>query len=715
MRRPWNALASFIAVFTFAAIPAIAQESSRTHIRLTGPPAVVEFLHASNRLALVQVQHADGAPLLFKDAEMREPGAMPGNPLAVIIREGTHASTNTLADFRVVQLNATERRLRAYLEHDTMPLLVGMDISIDGSVITWLGQALWNGDEKIEADIYFPLLSRMVFDSPASDRGLFPQTSGSVRAPLGSLNYSQNYVGRMASPVFLTEGGDRGLAWLDDNRADYAPDPGATSLRSYIVSNRFPPARGGHGGETGPIIGIGHTRVFRPISDFGGEATYEAAERVRDLPLRKLGDALDLGPIRTYAYSGGWKIGADWLRQQRAWFPMRVSPAEWYRRTTFVGEEGAPNRNGLGFLSLPQVLEEKRKLGVDLFFIVGFADPEVVGASGQARGDYFFPAQNLGGTEALRKGIEATHRAGGRVMFYVEGLIVWKRSRIGRSRAERWALMERDGRLTEHYKGFWHACPADEDYQQWFADTCAELIRTTGADGFFIDSSLATYNHRCFNPAHQHPHPDVWTWGIRQLLKKVREAVDKVNPETLLFIEGCGDIGREFGDGFIAHGHFWTENTFSEPLVRFLHPQMRQFESWGYVPRGGDSDTLRRWFIWNSVNGHRAYAHNASREPMIELSARVRRYYDSFPEICDSPMSVLDVLSPDCAAQLFEGPPRVLTVGNTSNARVETTLTLPVPASLLLDRVDGLRLPVIDRAVKVSLGPWEYRAFELRP
>lgn len=701
-------------LIVFMVMPVLARPEADRSIRLNDGNVGVEFSQASNRLALVQIQHANGKPLL-RGGVVSNQMAQPAGPFAVVIREGRFASTNTASDFHLVKVDVSERRLRAYLEHDRMPFFIGMDISVDGSVINWLGQALWNGDESIEAEIYFPLLGPIAFDTPATDRAIFPQTSGSVRAPLGEVNYSQNYVGRMAGPVFLTEGGGRGLAWLDDNRADYAPDPGATCLRSYIVTNKFPPARNSKGGDQGPIVGVGHTRLFRPIGDFGGEKTYESAERVRDLPLKKLGDAIDLGPVRTFAYNGNWKIGADWLRRQRSWFPMRTSPAQWYRRTTFVAEEGAPNRNGLGFLGLPQVLEEKRKLGADLFFIVGFADPEIVGASGQARGDYFFPAQNLGGTDALRQGIEATHRAGGHVMYYVEGLIVWKRSRIGRSRGEQWALMERDGKFTEHYKGFWHACPADEDYQHWFAETCAELIRTTGADGFFIDSELATYNHRCFNPAHKHPHPDVWTWGVRQLLKRVREEVDKVNPETLLFIEGCGDIGREFGDGFIAHGHFWTEQTFSEPFVRFVHPEMREYESWGYVSRGADSSIIKQWFIWNSVHGHRVYAHNANREAMVDLSRLVRRYYDSFPEICDNPISVLDVKADHCIAQIFEGHPPIVTVGNTNNSEAAACITLPIQGGALLDRVDGSRVSLTNRMATFHLKPWEYRAFEVRP
>lgn len=674
------------------------------------------FREKERRLGLVQLEHLGHAPLLYSDPGRTQAGAGAlGNPLALVIRSGPYARTNGLESFHVTKLEKSVDRLRAYLEHDAIPLLIGLDITVEGAVISWLGQALWNGEEKIEAEIFFPLLSRVRFDEAGRDRALFPQTSGSVREPLSMVNYAQNYVGRMASPVFLVEGGGRGIAWLDDNRADYAPDPGAACLRSYLVANRFPPRQGAAGGDDGPIVGVGHTRVFRPISEFGGETTYNAAERRGDLPLKKLGDAIDLGPVRTHLYGGSWKAGADWLRQQRAWIPMRVSPADWYRRTTFVAEEGAPNARGLGFLALPEVLEQKRKLGADLFFIVGFSDPEIVGSAAQARGDYFYPAQSLGGPGALRQGVEATHRAGGHVLYYVEGLIVWKRSRIGRSQAEDWALMEADGRLTEHYKGFYHACPADPEYQEWLAQTCAELLRTSGADGFFVDSELATYNHRCFNPRHRHPHPDVWTWGVRQLFKRVRTEMDKVNPNAVLLIEGCGDIGREFGDGFIAHGHFWTENTFSAPLVRFLHPDMRQFESWGYVPRDGNVDALKRWFIWNSVQGHRAYAHNAHREEMAAMSAHVRRYYDAFPEICDAPMSALDVPAQNGIGQLFESSPRVLTLGNTNAVAVEVVLTLPVPGSLLLDRVAGTRVPVSNGRAQLKLEPWSYQAFEIRP
>ena len=61
----------------------------------------------------------------------------------------------------------------------------------------------------------------------------------------------------------------------------------------------------------------------------------------------------------------------------------------------------------------------------------------------------------MGGLEAVQRGIRTVHRQGGRIFYYLEGLIMWKRSRIGRSLAKDWALMEPDGTYTEHHKGSW--------------------------------------------------------------------------------------------------------------------------------------------------------------------------------------------------------------------------------------------------------------------
>ena len=700
-------------------------------ITIAGPGLVLSFTHLAARLSLTGVQRQGQPPLLFADAEGKQAGPGPmGNPLAVIVSEGKYAGTYGMDSFRVKEISHTERRLLAYLEHDRLPLLVCIEVEVEGHVATWRGQACWNGADAVDMDIYFPLLSRVRFTADGTDRAVLGRLSGEVREPLNRINVRAPYLGNCSSPVFLVEGGGRGLAVLDDNRADYAADPASSLQRSYVIGNTLPiPVKKAwfdqdpEGGTDGPLVGVCHTRRFSPLGD-SNLAAYDrtAEEAFVALPMVCSGDAADLGPVRMYAYSGTWKAGAAWLRQQRKWVPFRVSPAGWFQRNTFIAEDMGDDmlRRGQSFHDYPKILAAKKQLGADFYHIPGFHDPEVLGTSQNwlNRGDYFFAAQNLGGFEAARQGIEAVHRAGGRIIYYVEGLIMWKRSRIGRSKGKAWALMKSDGSYDEHYRGFWHMCPACMDWCRWLAQECAQIVRTVGVDGFFIDSVCATHYHRCFNPAHGHPHPDVWNWGVRQLLRMVREEVDKVNPETVLFVEGVGDLAREFADGSLAHSHAWLRGRFSEPLGRFLHPGMRAYESWGSAATEDPHMQERspeRMHVWNSVNGYRIYSHNPDAGKMAELGRRTKAYYDTYPEICDSPMSELDVACENCLAQLFEGPPSVVTWGNQTGQPVEAGLSLPVPAGVLFDRVDGLRVPLAGAKASLLLQPWEFRAFEIRP
>jgi hypothetical protein len=335
------------------------------------------------------------------------------------------------------------------------------------------------------------------------------------------------------------------------------------------------------------------------------------------------------------------------------------------------------------------------------------------------RGDYFYPATNLGSWDAVQRGVEATHRQGGHVLYYVEGLIVWKRSRIGRSKARDWALMDADGKLTENYRGFFDMCPAEVGWQDWFARTLADVVRTTGVDGFFMDSMLATDNHRCYNPKHQHsPQPDIWNWGIRRVLSRVREEVDKVRPNTILLCEGVGDLAREFIDGSLSHGHAWSGMTFTVPLSRFLHALMRAFEADGMQPRQRNSPQwpVEKPLLWNAVQGYRVFVEQESHEQLAALARRVRAYYDMYPEICDAQMSELDVVTGGPLVQLFDSLPRVLTIGNDSQTPRTAQIQFPpgIDAGTLFDRIAGSHIPVMDGKAILELSAWDYRAFEVR-
>lgn len=696
--------------------------------KLSGPGLIMTFGNTDDHLQLLQMERSDEIAVLFKDEKcVAAGGGSVGNPLTVVLRTGEYKGVYGMDVLKVDKIEYDESRMLAFLSHDEVPIELAIEISVEGNVSTWRGQACWTGDEPVEADIYFPFFSRLCFGGPDMDRAVMPRVSGSVLGPTGNMNLSTSYLGNMSSPTFIIDGGCRGMAVLDDNRADFAVDPGACVRRTCIIGNDFSlfaknPFNNDNtseGGTDGPFVGICHSRCFN-VHEYGETSRYFKSEGFRETQASEMwmGDFVDLGPVKAYVYNGGWKTGAIWLRGQRSSTPFRVSPAKWYQNTTFIGEDLCDDmlRRGQSFYDYPVILSDKEAIGANLFHVPGFHEPVKLGSEKNwlNRGDYFFAAQNLGGFEAVKKGIDAVHRQGGHILYYVEGLIMWKLSRIGISKGKNWSLMEADGTYTEYYKGFWHMCPACEEWQDWLAETCAEIIRTTGVDGFFIDSSCATDNHRCYNPEHNHPHPDVWNWGLRRMLRKIREAVDKVNPETVLFVEGAGDMAREFADGFVSHSCFWNKMTFTEPIVRFLHPEMRTYESWGY--KDDDSSIqLQQFHVWNFVNGYRIYSHNPHRDELRELSKKARRYYDIYPEICDNPMSEMDIECKNCISQLYEGTVyNIVTIGNNTDETVKAEIKIPVTAGLLFDRVDSKRLPVINRIVTVELGPWEFRAFEVR-
>ncbi len=692
-------------------------------IKLKGPGVILEFNYQDNRLNLEQIKRYQGKEILEKNKI--------GNPLSLFIYSGKYKGFYGMDSLIVKNIKYNDCSLTALLECEEIPFQILMMVDVEGHVITWKGQACWEGKEKLETGIYFPVFSKVSF-SNKTNKAIVPRISGSVINDISKANYFASYLGNLSSPCFLIEGDNNGLAFLDNNMSDYAPHPGNCVRRSYLIGNDLskyenmihPPGDMENGGKDGPFVGICHSRSFKGQLDYD-QGSIKLSQKDKGQTAEGLarnfkkemwsGDYVDLGPVQVYAYKGNWKAGASWLRKKRKDITLRKSPAKWYRQTTMIAEDMGDDmvKKGQTFYDYPVIMAEKEELGSNLFHLPGYHDSVKLNSSDNwlNRGDYFFAAQNLGGFEAVKRGIDAVHRRGGHVLYYVELLIMWKLSRIGMEKGKDWALMKADGSYTEHYKGFWHMCPACEEWQEWLAETCAEIVRTTGVDGFFLDSAVATHNHRCYNPDHNHPHPDVWNWGLRKIFARVRKAVDEINPETIIFAEGCGDMPRESVDGFITHSHMWNKYNFDIPFVRFLHPNMRAYESWSSkrapVP-------IQKLHIWNFVTGHRIYCHNPDRNEMKEMSLKTRRYYDMFPEICDNDISVKSIGSENCIAELFGKESYVITVGNVTDEKVRASLEIPVPCGVLFDRLDSKRIPVIDGKAKLELKPWEFRAFEIR-
>ena len=87
-------------------------------------------------------------------------------------------------------------------------------------------------------------------------------------------------------------------------------------------------------------------------------------------------------------------------------------------------------------------------------------------------------------------------------------------------------------------------------WQDQFISVCTRLLAETGADGFYLDEGGNAY-WPCFNPAHHHANPynlNETFWGVT-MHKRLREAMDKVNPQAILTAESANEANMPYLDG----------------------------------------------------------------------------------------------------------------------------------------------------------------------
>lgn len=282
--------------------------------------------------------------------------------------------------------------------------------------------------------------------------------------------------------------------------------------------------------------------------------------RVSTFPAHELqsGERLSLPPAQVIIYQGDWRRTA---KEYRAWFAEALrplEPPEWVRRSDgytgeWFGKRGGASMPGArqmdSFRDLP---EAYRQSPIDhrewAFHDRGCQFPVSPAGVNPPRyvhttGDNIL-REDLGGPDALREGVASVHALGFHFTFYVEGYIVHETSELAKDgRAKRWSLMHKNGTITGNYtsQGFYHMCPACEEWQDHLASACSRLLRQTDADGVRLDS-LGFYFLPCYNPAHNHPNPFVYNDGVRQLLDKVSRALREVNPNAIITTEAPVDF-----------------------------------------------------------------------------------------------------------------------------------------------------------------------------
>ncbi|NLF15964.1 MAG: hypothetical protein GX595_01730 [Lentisphaerae bacterium] len=269
-------------------------------------------------------------------------------------------------------------------------------------------------------------------------------------------------------------------------------------------------------------------------------------------------------------HRGDWHWAADRYREWAATWLKPPQPPAWLRDCDgWVGLLGAP------FAAMPAKLAQAQREGFDyLQYWSQMAD-----GIDQCCGNFYWPAPALGGAEGFTSGIGKVRQAGGKVTGYMNCQTwtrdSWTNELLRRTpRAdlpaqaqellrplewfERWRLYPLDGQPLGYYAdtlGWYIMCPASTGFSEhlrfWMADMYGGLFRT---DGVYLDQAGATQAKPCYNLDHGHDDIGSWGAGMVEMLRQVREAGRRINPDYLIAIEGCGDALGQYADLHLISG-----------------------------------------------------------------------------------------------------------------------------------------------------------------
>ena len=223
-------------------------------------------------------------------------------------------------------------------------------------------------------------------------------------------------------------------------------------------------------------------------------------------------------------------------------------------------------------------------------------------------GDYDGYNARWGGLPALRKAIDTYRDMGALVTLYTDPFRADYNTKFGRNWGEKWSIVQEDGQYQSHYEA-WNPCLDVAEYRRWVAETMGRVLQETGADGIRLDE----YGHRgsvCFSKQHEHtfaePGTTEWQRAVAESTRLVREAMDKVNPASVLTTEHPGyDYLTQYLEGCITYD-LTVQATPLRPmecnLQRFYFPECKAYE---LDHRRADAKHRKRF--WNAVGSFGSY------------------------------------------------------------------------------------------------------------
>lgn len=198
----------------------------------------------------------------------------------------------------------------------------------------------------------------------------------------------------------------------------------------------------------------------------------------------------------------------------------------------------------------------------------------------------YYPDMDLGTSMDLYRGCKYVNDNGGFVTFYINARIFDLESDFYPTVGKPMAIKDKDGKeICEDYGpvNFAVMCPGDKKWQKFMVDTAVWTAKSYGATGIYLDQLGSAEPFACYDESHSHEDIGEFNTGYVNMLKELKEEMNKLNKKSFLMTENCGDIYGSYVWGNLTwNGTEYDEhfNVFKYTFPEYVQVNMVNPRSW---------------------------------------------------------------------------------------------------------------------------------------
>jgi len=438
------------------------------------------------------------------------------------------------------RLKITVDKLR--FGEETLDITLAFEVQLNGDETRWTAQVVNRAPVTI-VDFFYPQIGGVdsLGDPALRDDLIWPRSGGvryrNLKASL-RLNIDEPVSASQNPRIEDTYPADASMDWFE-----------FTNGKRGIY----------FGSYDSPRFQTGVLQVMR-LYQFGGVFQFSFGKM---LFLRQ-GQTWTSGDYAVSPHGGDWHTGADKYRQWAAtWYRLQPRP-EWVDK--MKGMFLVIMRQQYGdvmwtYRDLPFLYEEARKAGLDTLGLFGWT---AFGHDNQYPN--YIPDPAMGGEEALREGLAAVAKAGGRTILYINGHMMDANSQFAREHGGDIAAKtiwgnpyyEQYNKSAESsflrsfsHKLFVPVCPGEPTWQEEMVAVGKRLL-SYGSTGVIYDQVGGLSPYPCIQNGRNAPETEVFSAGRRQFLTGIRANLKPEYPNFGLMIEHFTDVYSQFAD--VLHG-----------------------------------------------------------------------------------------------------------------------------------------------------------------